>query len=303
MEGWERMSCLSSRGSAGVTPSGINNLGWISGFAGIFGFGHAAAWKPNGNTYTPIDMGVLPGTTRSNTLGIDDNNRAVGCSGFCIPFEWTEAGGMVSLTTLGFPSEQPLGISRGGSVATCGFWYRLDDPGSVTAMPAPPPGWLRGCGSVAINDAGDQARFNSQTGDPEHLDYPFRFNHEGTWQQIGFAGTGHLSAAGVGSINGARDITATVQCGQIAAGPNGLLQGLAALVSPAYAGSALTTVGSMNSSGQILARMIIGQSGKRLVKLVPGQPCTSNCIQVTSIQMKGRALPFAIRGPPKRRPS
>jgi hypothetical protein len=34
--------------------------------------------------------------------------------------------------------------------------------------------------------------------------------------------------------------------------------------------------------------MIIGQSGQRLVKLVPAQPCTSNCIQVTNIQMKGR---------------
>ena len=213
MEGRAENCPAQSPGFRGATTSGINNLGWVSGFGGIFGFGHAAVWRPNGNTYTPIDMGVLPGTTSSSTLGIDDNNRAVGCSGDCIPFEWTEAGGMVSLTTLGFPSEEPLGISPGGSVATCSFWYRLDDPGSVTAMPAPPPGWIRGCGSVAINDAGDQARFNSQTGDPEHLDYPFRFNHEGTWQQIGFAGTGHLSAAGVGSINGARDITATVQCG------------------------------------------------------------------------------------------
>ena len=82
----------------------------------------------------------------------------------------------------------------------------------------------------------------------------------------------------------------------IAAGPNGLLQGLAALVSPAYAGSVLTTVGPMNASGQILARMIIGQSGQRLVKLVPGQPCTSNCIQVTNIQMKGRGPAFCDQG-------
>ncbi len=204
---------------------------------------------------------------------------------------------MVGLTNLGFPSEEPLGISRGGSVATCGYWYSLDDPGSVTAMPAPPPGWIRGCGAVAINDAGDQVRFNSQTGDPESLAYPFRFNHEGTWQQIGFVGTGHLSSYGVGSINDARDLTATVQgTGQTAAGPSGLLQGLAALVSPAYAGSILTSAGRMNASGQILARMIIGQSGQRLVKLVPGQPCTSNCVQVTSIQMKGKGPAFCDQG-------
>ena len=214
-KGGQRIVLPSVPGLSGVTTSDINNLGWISGFGGSFGFGHAAAWRPNGSTYTPIDMGLLPGTTSSNAIGIDDNNRAVGyaatSSGGQTPFKWTEAGGMVNLTTQGFPGEIPLGLSRGGSVATCSYWYRLDDPGSVTAMPAPPQGWLRGCGSVAINDAGDQARFNSQTGDPEHLVYPFRFNHEGTWQQIGFAGTGHLSAAGVGSINGARDITATVQ--------------------------------------------------------------------------------------------
>ena len=280
-------------GFSGVTPSDINNQGWVSGFGGVFGFGHAAAWKPNGNTFTAIDMGVLPGTNSSSTLGIDDSNRAVGCSspstGGCIPFQWTEAGGMVALTSLGFPSEEPLGLSRGGNVATCSYWYSLNDPASVTLMPAPPTGWVRGCGAAAINDAGDQVRFNSSTGDPESLAYPFRFNHEGTWQQIGFVGTGHLSSYGVGSINAARDLTATVQgTGQIAAGPSGLLQGLAALVSPAYAGSVLTFAGKMNASGQILARMIIGQSGQRLVKLVPGQPCTSNCIQVTSIRMKGK---------------
>jgi len=65
-------------GFSGVTTSDINNLGWISGFGGLLGFGHAAAWKPNGSTYTPIDMGLLPGTTSSNAIGIDDSNRAVG---------------------------------------------------------------------------------------------------------------------------------------------------------------------------------------------------------------------------------
>ena len=91
---------------------------------------------------------------------------------------------MVNLTTLGFPPETPLGISPGERVATVGHWYRLDDPGSVTALPAP-PGGFRGCGSVAINDAGDQARFNSQTGDPEHLDYPFRSTTKGRGSRSG----------------------------------------------------------------------------------------------------------------------
>ena len=298
-KGGERIVLPSVPGLSGVNSSDINNLGWISGFGGPLGFGHAAAWKPNGNTYTPIDMGLLPGTHDSIAIGIDDNNRAVGyastSSGVKTPFVWTETGGMVNLITQGFPGETPLGISPGGTVATVGHWYHLGDPGSVITLTSPPSGFLLENSTVGINDAGDQARFLVTT-ESENLVYPFRY-HDGTWQQIGFAGTGHLSLAGVGSINDAQDITATVQStGMIAAGPSGLLQDLAALVSPAYAGSVLTTVGPMNASGQILARMIIGQSGQRLVKLVPGQPCTSNCIQVTNIQMKGRGPAFCDQG-------
>jgi hypothetical protein len=179
-------------------------------------------------------------------------------------------------------------------VATVGHWYHLGDLGSVITLTPPPRDFLLENSTVGINDAGDQARFLVNTG-AENLIYPFRY-HDGTWQQIGFVGTGGSSAAGVGSINDAQDITATVQStGQIAAGPSGLLQGLAALVSPAYAGSALTSVGPMNESGQILARMIIGQSG-RLVKLVPGQPCISNCIQVTNIQMQAKTPGFCDQG-------
>ena len=116
-KGGERIVLPSVPGLSGVTTSDINNLGWISGFGGLLGFGHAAAWKPNGSTYTPIDMGLLPGTTSSNAIGIDDNNRAVGyastSSGSNTPFIWTEAGGMVNLTTQRFPGETPLGISPG----------------------------------------------------------------------------------------------------------------------------------------------------------------------------------------------
>jgi len=291
-KGGERIVLPGVPGLSGVTTSDINNLGWISGFGGPLGFGHAAAWKPSGNTYTPLDMGLLPGTHDSIAIGIDDNNRAVGyastSSGVKTPFVWTETGGMVNLVTQGFPGETPLGISPGGTVATVGHWYHLGDPGSVITLTSPPNGFLLENSTVGINEAGDQARFLVTTS-AENLVYPFRY-HDGIWQQIGFAGTGHLSVAGIGSINDAQDITATVQStGMIAAGPSGLLQDLAALVSPAYAGSVLTTVGPLNASGQILTRMIIGQSS-RLVKLVPGEPCTSNCIQVTSIQMKGKAL-------------
>jgi hypothetical protein len=131
-------------GFTGTTVTDINNQGWISGSAGVFGFADAGVWKPNGNTYTAIDLGVLPGTAHSVAIGIDDTNRVVGyataSSGFQTPFMWTEAGGMVDLTKQGFPNEIPLGISSGGTVATYGHWYHLGDPASVTAMAPAPAG-------------------------------------------------------------------------------------------------------------------------------------------------------------------
>ena len=99
---------------------------------------------------------------------------------------------MVNLITQGFPAETPLGISPGGTVATVGHWYHLGDPGSVIALTPPPRGFLLENSTVGINDAGDQARFLVNTG-PENLVYPFRY-HDGTWQQIFFIPTGHLSS-------------------------------------------------------------------------------------------------------------
>ena len=136
-------------GFSGTAVTGINNLGWISGYAGSYDFPEAVVWKPSGNTYEVIDLGTLPGPNMlSAATGIDDLGRVVGWSSPSnLPpggaFMWTEAGGMVDLTKQGFPSESPAGISRGGTVATFRHWYHLDDPTSVTAL-APVP---RGAGS------------------------------------------------------------------------------------------------------------------------------------------------------------
>ena len=290
-------------GFAGITPTDINNQGWITGFAGLVSFTtHAVVWKPAGNTYVAIDLGNLPGKTISTAIGIDDFGRVVGWSTTSsfppngAPFMWTEAGGMVDLSAEGFPNEQPQGISPGGTVATYGYWYALSDPGSVTALLPAPAGFVVENSKVGINDAGDQARF-LVTVSGENLVYPFRYNHTGTWQQISFVPTGHLSSYGIGSINDAGDVTVTVQStGMIAFGPDGLAQSLSPLVSPAYGGSAITAVGPLNAGGEILARMIIGQSGQRLVRLVPDEPCTTNCLQVTAIQMRGTGPGFCDQG-------
>ena len=197
---------------------------------------------------------------------------------------------MVDLSAQGYPDEKPIAMSPGGTVATPGYWYRLGDPGSVAAMPTVPAGFYPpGTESTAINDAGDQARFLVSTS-AQNLRYLFRFHHSGTWQQISSTGNGNLSSYGVGSINQAKDVTATVlSAATIAFGPDGLTQPLTPFLSSAYPGSTITTGGPMNSTGQILARVMIGQSS-RLVRLTPATACVTNCIQVKSLQLTAKFI-------------
>ena len=282
-------------GFSGITVRSMNADGWVAGFAGLIGATtHAVVWKPNGNTYTAIDLGVLPGTTSSEAVGIDNLGRVVGWSTTITfppngsPFMWTEAGGMVDLSAQGFPDEFPLAISPGGAVASPGFWYQLGNPGSVVAMPAPPAGFLPpGTFPTAINDAGDQARFLVSTS-TENLIYLFRFHHEGSWQQISFTGNKTLSVYGVGAINAAQDITATVLgVAQVAYGPNGLTQPLSPLLSPAYQSGGITKGGPINNAGQVLAHVLIGNSS-RLMRLNPASFCASNCVRANQIQMQAK---------------
>jgi probable HAF family extracellular repeat protein len=282
-------------GYAGNYPRSINNQGWVAGLAGYPGAAsHAVVWKPIGDTYQAIDLGVLPGTTISHAVGIDDLGRVVGWSttgaipSTAAPFLWTESGGMVDLSAQGFPDEQPLAISPGGTVATPTGWYRLDDPGSVSFLPPAPSGFAVGTYATAINDAGDQARFLVSISG-ENLVYLFRFHHDdGTWQMLSTSGTGHLSTYGIGSINAARDVSATVlSTAVIAAGPDGLAEPLQSFLSPAYGGAQIVSGGPMNASGQVLARVMIGNSA-RLMKLTAGSPCVSGCVQASELFLRAR---------------
>jgi hypothetical protein len=284
-------------GFSTVTAVGINAGGWVAGYAGDpYTTARAVVWKPTDTGYTAIDLGVLPNTASSWTAGIDDLGRAVGfaTTGGAIPtntapFVWSEATGMVDLAAQGFPNEAPLAISPGGTVATPGYWYRLGEPSSVTPLAPPPPGFA-GPGSypAAINDAGDQVRFQLSTS-TEFFPYLFRYHAgAGTWRQIWFSPAGHLAPYGIGSINAAGDITATVSgVGLVAYGPDGLAEPLAGRLSQAYGASDVTTGGPINASGQILAQVMIGFS-PRLVRLAAAQPCGARCIDVASIQIGGK---------------
>jgi hypothetical protein len=224
--------------------------------------------------------------------GLDELGRMVGWSKLggaiptdAAPFMWSLAGGWVNLRTLGYPNEMPAAISPGGKVVTTNSWYQLGDPGSAVPLPTLPRGYVgAGSNGSAINDAGDQAHFlvsiNSQ-----NLVYPFRLSNGGTWQMLSTVGTGHLSNYGMGSINAAQDVTFTVgSTGMVAAGPAGLGQALAPLLSPAYAGVTIGGAGAMNAKGQMLTQAMIGRS-QRLMKLTPVTACGSDCIVSSALTM------------------
>jgi probable HAF family extracellular repeat protein len=293
--GAERIVLPTVPGLSGITVRSINNQGWVAGFAGFPGTTtHAVVWKPNGSAYSAIDLGTLPGTTTSEAIGIDNLGRVVGWSTTLSfppqgsPFMWTDSGGMVDLSTLGFPVDMPLAISPGGTVATASYWYKLGDPTSVVAMPQPPQGFYPpGTYPTAINDAGDQARFLVSTG-AQNLVYLFRFHQNGTWQQISTTGNGNLSPYGVGSINAAGDVSATLLgSAVIAYGPDGLAQPLSGLLSPAYQAGGVSGGGPMNSAGQILARVMIGRS-PRVMRLIPAQTCGTQCLRINSLVLRAR---------------
>ena len=123
--GGQRVVLPEVPGLSPIFATSMNNPGWVAGFVGGPGTTtHAVVWTPVGDTDQAIDLGNLPGKTISTAAGIDDLGRVVGWSTTQsfppsgAPFLWTEAGGMVDLTTLGFPLEQPMAISPGGTVGT-----------------------------------------------------------------------------------------------------------------------------------------------------------------------------------------
>ncbi len=300
--GGQRIVLPSVAGLTGITVRSINDQGWVAGFAGHpYTTTHAVVWLPDGDTYQALDLGTLPGTTISEAVGIDDQGRVVGWSTTNdfppdgSPFLWSVSTGMVDLALLGYPDDEPLAMSPGGTVATATRWYRLGDPGSVESLPAPPSGFGLGAEPTAINDAGDQARFLVRVGG-QNLRYLFRFHHEGSWQQLSDRGTGHLARYGIGSIDDARDVTATVaSAGVVAYGPHGLARALDALLSPAYPApdypdSAVTSAGTLNDRGEILAEVMLGRS-PRLVRLTPARNCWSGCLRVDDLAISADFVP------------
>lgn len=269
---------------SGITVTGINNDGWISGYAGIPGMNTAAViWKPVGSSYELTDLGFLPDTASTDSIGIDDFGRVVGWASSggaipttAVPYVWSETDGMVDLEAEGYPTDIPLAISRGGMVATTNSWYSLDDVATVATLAAAPRGYVVGKYATVINDTGDQARLLLTTSSSS-LTYGFRYHTDGTWVSLS---TGFLT--GIGSINDAGDVSGP---GYVAFGPDGTTEALS--ISSAYPGVAGGSPGIMNADGDILALATIGRSS-RLVRLTPVDACTSGCIRVSGFTIRSR---------------
>jgi hypothetical protein len=272
--------------TASVFPYFINNQGVVGGYVGNPPTNtYPVVWIPSGAGYTAQLIGALPNMPFATMDGLDDQGRSVGWSSTggafptaAAPYLWSQATGMLNLATLGYPNEQPGGMSPGGKVVTkSGHWYQLGNPASVLPLPPVPAGFFSTSGGGVINDNGDQAHFLVTSGS-QNLIYPFRLSNGGSWQQLSGIPTGRLSRAGLGSINLAQDVSFTAgSTGLIAAGPNGVGQPLAGLISPAYPGATVGGGGPMNNAGQILTSVMIGRSS-RVMKMTPVTPCGSNCL-------------------------
>lgn len=288
-------------GSAYLSIAGVNANGWIVGTAmrldATGGPGYVWVPRADGSGHDAMAIGQLPGYEDAIPAGIDDSNRIIGLARTWFvaedPFTWTADLGLQSLTALGYPVDEPVAVSPGGTVATRTLTYRFGEPGSATAV-APPPDGFHGNTSTstgAVNDGGMRASFLlSTSGTSQGYRYLARYSDAAGWQLLGGSAASSVPY-GIGGINAGGTITANlIGSGVIAFGPDGLSQSLSAMLSAAYPDSSVGSPGDLGDDGSILARVLIGRS-ERLAKLVPVAPCAGqDCMRVSTIAMKGRMV-------------
>lgn len=273
-----------------VDLEGISGDGWIVGTAYMSDDIRGVMWKPSGPGYDIVEIPGLPGTDFTAATGIDDSHRVIGSSYSLSPpaykgFVWSEAAGIVDLTDLGFPGDTPLSISPAGTVAFVTGWYELDVPGLVHLLTDPPPEYQAPGGlKVAINDAGDQARYIAHVNSNSNS-HAFRYTNSGEWQYLGFFSPANPSNE-IGGITSNMDITATLsKFGWVAEGPNFEGEPLADRLSSAYGDANGYKAGPLSDNGQMAAVLNIGKA-PRVVRLVPGERCLANCLQLEIVSFR-----------------
>ena len=287
-------------GAAYLSFAGVNANGWIAGTAmrldATGGAGYVWMPRADGSGHDATPIGQLAPYADAIPAGIDDGNRVIGLARTWFvaqdPFTWTAAEGIQSLTAMGYPADEPVAVSPGGTVATRTLTYRFGDTGSASAVAPPPAGFYGNTSTLtgAVNDDGMRASFLlSTSGTSQGYRYLARYSDAGGWQVL--AGPAASSVPyGVGGVHGNGTITGHIlSSGLIAFGPNGPAQSLTSFLSAAYPEAGVGAPGEMADDGSILAQVLIGRS-HRLAKLVPVQPCAENCLRVSAIAMKGRMV-------------
>lgn len=252
----------------------------------------ASRWVFDGSAYQRQDLGLLPGTSQSFATGIDAQGRVVGYAMTPFvsqkPFVWTAASGLVDLAALGFPNDRPMGVSPLGRVIADGHTYQLDDLASVQALPAPPAGFRAAQGlSLRVNDRGDLAGFLADTSGAANR-YLHRYQVAlGRWERLSDqANSPNQSYWGMGTLDAKGALSATVLgAGVTAKASDAAAQALQGRLSPAYPDT-LVLRAQAHAGSTVLAHAGLGRA-TRLVKLVPAKPCTSACLQVSSLSLAG----------------
>ncbi len=288
-------------GATNVIVAGVNSDGWVTGTVQpASGPVQGVVWRPAGAAYEMVVLPTPAGLGAPVPVAIDDSGRIVGSAGvlgtpFRRAFLWSPTGGSVDLTTLGYPADAPVAMSRSGWVATPTSAYRLGDPASIIPLPAlPSPGQMPY--TLGIADDGD--RFvRGLYPSSQYSAMLLRLDAQtGTWTQLWSApvATPFNDLADVNALGDAVGFiaqTATVSWapGDLATGlPPYLAGGYAARPGDAYPGLSFTSASGISDGRDIVANANTGNNAGRLVRLTPTTACTvGTCLRVTALTVGG----------------
>jgi hypothetical protein len=277
--------------------SAMNAAGLVVGFAGYEGAGERAiVWTPTEDGYSVQALDPLPGHTNSAAAGVDDQGRVVGESylnffgGPRVPFVWTEADGMIDLSTFGAPNSPAVDVSPGGMVLHVGGWYSLDSPADGNVWVPPPPGFFPPAGYLgAINDAGVQAIWLRLTSGQEHS-YARLTRYDAGYNFLSQPVSLQSGQNWIGGINQSNDIVAQITNRGMLYFGDGTSSALDSLLAPSYPGVEIYRANDIDDARKVAGRAVIG-NGTYAVRLLPTEPCSGpSCIRSQSIALTAELI-------------
>jgi probable HAF family extracellular repeat protein len=256
----------------------VNDAGQVVGYGfaedlsnGQVGRRHAFLWTSSSGMQ---DLGVLPGHTDSEALGINDAGQVIGEShddrsaGNGRAFLWTTTGGMQTLTGLPNISSRAFGINNAGQVVgdiepeLAYLWSSTDGWQTLGVLPGKPYSI-----AFAINNTGQVVGYSADgTGNR-----PFLWTSTDGMQDLGSLGATYNEAFDIndsGQVVGRTHSSPEDMRAFVWAGANGM-QDLNTLLDGSGAGWIVDEATAINNSGQIVGRGISPDGQQRAVLLTP----------------------------------